>query len=89
MEKENIVCPKCGINTNQQRYGVTGAGSQRYICGKCAKRYTPNKKKWAYSESEKELAVRAYYMSGSGRGVGKIMKMHHSNVLRWIIKKPM
>jgi len=63
--------------------GFTGAGSQRRFCNKCKHKYTPNPKKWAYTEEERRQALRLLLSGNSGRGVGKALGMSRSNAYRW------
>jgi len=79
-----VSCPKCGSNERQIKKGFTKAGSQQWHCYACKIKYTPNPKKWQYSEEEKENAKRLYYLGLTGRGVGKYFKMNKSNIYRWI-----
>ena len=81
--KEEYVCPNCKETTRQMNNGFTVAGSQRVRCWHCKKRYTPNPKKWAYSEEERKLALKILASGSTGRGVGKVMNMAKSNVYRW------
>jgi len=87
MRKIKIVqgrkCPRCGDETQQLDAGQTTAGSKRCKCKKCKKWYTPNPKRWAYTEDERKEAMKMLINRGTGRGIGKHFRMHHSNVLRW------
>jgi len=79
-------CPKCGEQGSQMKSGYTECGTQRYVCGHCKCKYTLNPKSRAYPKETQELALKIYYSGVSGRGVGKILKMHHANVYNWIKK---
>jgi len=83
MGTKKMNCPKCKSNDGQWKVGLTSAGSQRIKCGVCNKRYTPEKKKWAYSEEEKKIALRKLTDGGTGRAVGRDMNMSKSNAYRW------
>jgi transposase-like protein len=85
-EVEGRQCPKCKSIANQIKAGFTNYGSQRCLCKNCNHKYTLNPKPHAYSQEIQDLAIKEYYSGISGRGVGKIHKMHHANVLRWIKK---
>ena len=90
MEKvqENTVqfCPKCGAEGGQQKIGFNRSGTQRCKCVFCFGTYTINPKSRAYSGETRQTAMRIYYSGVSGRGVGKILKMSHINVVNWIKK---
>ena len=83
---ENKRCPKCGKIENQVRAGYNRSGTQRCKCKDCGIMYTINPKKHAYSEEERELAIKIFYSGASGRGVGKILGMSKANVYNWIKK---
>ena len=83
MDKEERQCPYCGGKEKQYKIGKTKAGSQRYRCVSCEREYTPNPKKWKYSEEEKEQALKLLLLGNSGRGVGKALKMSKANAYRW------
>ena len=76
-------CPKCGDVNEQHKKGFTGAGSQRWYCKMCDCKYTPEPKKWEYTEDERRLALRILSDGNTGRGVGRAMKMSKSNAYRW------
>lgn len=83
MERPERKCPRCGATEHQHSIGKTKAGSRRYRCALCKKEYTPNPKKWRYSEEEKTEALRLLLAGNTGRGVGKMLKMNKSNAYRW------
>lgn len=83
---EGRKCPECGSTEHQMKSGLTSSGSQRNRCRVCGCRYTHNPKKRGIPEEIKEAALRTYYSGVSGRGVGKIFKMSHINVMNWIKK---
>jgi len=79
-------CPKCQSETGQQKNGKNRSGTQSYMCRHCKKAYTPQPKKYAYSEEIRNLAIKTYYSGVSGRGVGKVFGMSKANVYNWIKK---
>ena len=83
MDNEEKKCPKCGEKEKQYRIGKTKASSQRYRCMSCKREYTPNPKKWQYTEEEKKQALKLLLLGNSGRAVGKALKMNKSNAYRW------
>lgn len=90
MKKAKVIegrkCPKCGAVINQINAGYNERGTQRCLCKDCNYKYTLTPKSHEYPEEIQKLAIRMYYSGVSGRGVGKILKMHHANVYRWIKK---
>jgi len=79
-------CPVCGRIENQIYQGYNRSGSQRCVCKECGKKYTINPNPHAYSEEVRQNAMKIYYSGVSGRGVGNILGMNKSNVMRWIKK---
>ena len=45
-----VKCPQCGRTDKQNKKGFTAVGSQRYFCNVCHYKYTPERKKWVYTE---------------------------------------
>ena len=83
MGSKEIKCPKCEGYEGQWKVGLTKAGSQRYKCGICNKRYTPEPKKWVYTEEERKDALKLMALGLSGRKIGAYKQMHHDNIYRW------
>jgi len=79
-------CPVCGKVENQIYQGYNRSGTRRCVCKDCGKKYTINPKSHAYPEEVRESAIKIYYSGVSGRGVGNILGMNKSNVVRWIKK---
>jgi transposase-like protein len=86
MEKEKRECPHCGATEKQHRIGTTKAGSRRFRCKICHHDYTPEPKKWAYTEAEKKEAMRLLLLGNTGRAVGKALGMNKSNAYRWAVE---
>ena len=90
MKKQSIdekrSCPECGKIEKQLRKGYNRSGTQRCECLECGTRYTLEPKKREYTEETRELAIKMYYSGVSGRGVGNVLGMNKSNVVRWIKK---
>jgi len=83
---KKTACPHCGAIERQMKSGYNRSGTQRYLCGKCNYKYTPEPKTNAYPEDVKQAALKSYYSGVSGRGVGKIFGMSKANVYNWIKK---
>jgi len=86
MEKEAMICPKCGAETKQKHDGKTKSGTQRCLCGVCKKSYALNPKRRAYPEEMRQLAIKEHFAGASGRAIGRIHGMSKSNVYNWIKK---
>jgi transposase-like protein len=68
----------------QMKAGRTGAGSQRYRCGNCQRRYTPEPKEHGYPDSLRQEAVRLYTDGLNYRRIGRILKVDHVTVMHWV-----
>ena len=86
MKKEARTCPNCGSTERQHSIGKTKAGSRRFRCNHCKREYTPNPKRWVYTEEERSQALRLLLLGNSGRAVGKALGMNKANVYRWAVE---
>ena len=86
MKREERKCPYCEATERQHSIGKTKAGSRRFRCICCKREYTPNPKKWKYTEEERSQALRLLLLGNSGRAVGKALGMSKANAYRWAIK---
>ena len=77
-------CPNCKAEKEQNKDGLTQAGSQRYRCKVCGARYTPEPKKQGHSPEIRNLAVRMYADGLNFRQIGRHLKTSHSTVIRWV-----
>ncbi len=77
-------CPKCTTKSNQYKDGFTQAGSQRYRCGICGARYTPEKKDKGYGKAIRKQAIRMYSDGLGFRQIGRQMEVHHTSVMNWV-----
>ncbi|HSG42834.1 MAG TPA: helix-turn-helix domain-containing protein [Anaerolineales bacterium] len=77
-------CPSCKHTENQSKSGFTKAGSQRYVCKFCGKRYTPKPKHHGYSRKVRLQAV-GMYVDGMGfRQIGRHLQVDHVTVMNWV-----
>ena len=77
-------CHKCGSKSTQQKVGKTAAGSQRYKCTACGKKYTPSAQRAGYDESVRQQAVRMYLEGMGFRRIGRLLGVHHTSVINWV-----
>ena len=77
-------CPRCNENTSQHKIGFTTAGSQRYKCQHCQKKYTPEPKARGYSKSLREMALKMYLEGINFRRIGRLLNVHHQSVINWV-----
>jgi transposase-like protein len=64
--------------------GRTKAGSQRYRCGQCQRRYTPNPKEHGYPTSLRQQAVKMYVEGMNYRRIGRLLGVDHVTVMLWV-----
>lgn len=77
-------CPRCHTTRFQVKDGLTRAGSQRFRCRACNKRYTPQPKPRGYSDDRKALAYRLYVDGLNFRRIARHLDVHHQTVIDWI-----
>ena len=77
-------CPHCHETTRQNRAGKTNAGSQRYRCMYCNRKYTPEPKLQGYPASMQKRASEMYVDGGNLRRIARHLKVHHRTVALWV-----
>lgn len=78
------VCPRCHAPEFQIKDGRTPAGSQRYKCKQCGRRYTPAPKDPGYDEEVRLQALTLYLEGVSLRQVARILSVNHQSVANWV-----
>ena len=64
--------------------GRTEAGSQRYRCGHCQRRYTPEAKEHGYPDAMRQQAIRLYADGLNYRRIGRVLGVDHVTVMLWV-----
>jgi len=77
-------CPRCQSTEKQNKAGFTQAGSQRYRCLLCGKKYTPTPKEHGYSEEVRRRAVELYVDGMNLRRIGRQLGVSPQSVLNWV-----
>ena len=77
-------CPYCQATENQIKAGRTKAGSQRFRCKLCQRRYTPEPKERGYPEALRQQAVRLYIDGVNFRRIARQLGVNHQTVINWI-----
>lgn len=77
-------CPHCEATTRQNKAGKTDAGSQRYRCMYCNRKYTPEPKPQGYPESLKKKAAEMYVDGGNLRRIARHLKVAPRTVALWV-----
>jgi len=77
-------CPYCQASEKQVKAGYTEAGSQRYQCQQCRRRYTPEAKTQGYGDEMRHQAVKLYVDGMNFRRIARHLAVHHQTVINWI-----
>ena len=77
-------CPHCQETTRQNKAGKTDAGSQRYRCMHCNRKYTPAPKPQGYPAKLKKQAAEMYVDGDNLRKIARHLKVHHRTVALWV-----
>lgn len=77
-------CPYCQATDNQIKAGRTKAGSQRYRCKLCQRRYTPAPKERGYPAAMRQQAVRLYADGMNLRRIARQLQVNHQTIVNWV-----
>ena len=77
-------CPYCKATTRQNKAGKTDAGSQRFRCMHCERKYSPNPKQQGYPESMRKRAAEMYVDGGNLRRIARHLKVAPRTVSLWV-----
>jgi transposase-like protein len=77
-------CPKCQATTRQRKIGRTEAGSQRYQCQPCGRRYSPAPKQQGYDEQLRQQAVQFYSDGMNFRRIARHLGVSPQTVINWV-----
>ena len=77
-------CPHCKQTIRQNKAGKTKAGSQRFRCMYCGKKYTPEPKGQGYSDEIRQRALQMYVDGLGLRKIGRHLGVHHRTVSLWV-----
>jgi transposase-like protein len=79
-----ISCPYCQRSTQQVKNGHTPAGSQRYLCRVCRRKYTPEPRPQGYGDDLRRRAVQFYVDGMNLRRIGRTLGVVHQTVANWV-----
>ena len=79
-----ITCPHCQRSTHQVKNGRTSAGSQRYVCRVCRRKYTPDPRPQGYGDDLRRRAVQLYVEGMNLRRIGRTLGVVHQTVANWV-----
>jgi transposase-like protein len=81
---DEIICPHCKTQGNQQKRGFTKTGLQRYFCNTCHHKHTPTSRRPKYSDRIKQSAVERYKRENIISKVAKSFGISNSTLVRWV-----
>ena len=79
-------CPHCERTERQNKVGRTGAGSQRYCCMFCQRKYTPHPKPRGYHQAMRQRANQMYVDGMNYRRIARHLNVSHQTVYEWVKK---
>ena len=77
-------CPYCHATTKQVKNGKNDSGSQRYQCGVCQRRYTPEPNEHGYPDGVRQQAVKLSADGVSFRRIARHLGVDHGTVMNWV-----
>jgi transposase len=77
-------CSYCHSQERQVKTGLTPAGSQRWKCQACGRKYTPEPKEHGYPDGLRQQAVRLYIDGMTYRRIGRQLGIDHKTVIYWV-----
>ena len=77
-------CNRCSSN-NYTKAGFV-KGRQRYKCKDCLRYYSVERKSTAVSKEKKRMALELYLEGLGFNAIGRILKVSHVSVLKWVRK---
>lgn len=78
------ICPHCHGRERQIKDGLTPAGSQRFRCKSCGRRYTPQPKGRGYEDDVRLQALTLFLEGISLRTISRILDVNHQSVANWV-----
>ena len=76
-------CPHCQRTENQVKAGLTRAGSQRYLCKVCHRKYTPEPKPMGYDDAIRRQALQMYLDGINQRRIARQLGISQGSVSNW------
>jgi transposase-like protein len=77
-------CPYCQHGDGQVKVGCNESGTQRYLCQRCRRKYTPEPKAPGYPEAIRRHAVRLYVDGMNLRRIARQLGVVHQTVANWV-----
>ena len=84
LARELGTCPHCHRSTQQVKNGRTPAGSQRYLCRVCRRKYTPDPRSQGYGDALRRQAAQLYGDGMTLRCIARHLGVVHQTVANWV-----
>jgi transcriptional regulator with XRE-family HTH domain len=78
------MCPYCRSTDSQVKDGRNGAGSQRYLCRRCRRHYTPRPLRIGHPEEVRQRAILLQQGGKSSWAISQEIGVSHQTVINWI-----
>jgi transposase-like protein len=79
-----ITCPYCQSQQRQVKNGKNPAGSQRWKCQWCGRKYTPEPIEHGYPDALRQQAVKMSVDGINYRRIGRFLGVDHKSVMNWV-----
>jgi len=76
-------CPYCQSSEKQVKAGKNKSGSQKYLCKRCERRYTPEPSQM-YSDAMHQQAVKLSVDGMNYRRIARHLGVDHKTVMNWV-----
>jgi transposase-like protein len=77
-------CPYCRATEDQVRSGRNGSGSQRWLCKRCQRKYTPEPREIGYDELLRKRALQMVMSGLSLRQVARGLRVARQTIANWV-----
>ena len=77
-------CPHCQHSDGQVKVGRNESGTQRYLCQRCRRKYTPEPKAPGYPDAIRRQAVRLYVDGLNLRRIARQLGVVHQTAANWV-----
>jgi transposase-like protein len=77
-------CPYCQATEGQVKNGLNPSGTQRWLCRRCRRAYTPEPKPIGYDEATRLEAVQLSVDGMNIRRIGRMLGVNHQSVANWV-----
>ena len=79
-----MICPSCHSTARQVKHGRNPSGSQRYLCQRCPRTYTPEPTPSGYDTATRRQALRLYVDGMNLRRIARQFGVVHQTVANWV-----